>query len=152
MLRFIGKSSNRSTSDQIDKIDELTRQGIRQGFFRLGNELKKELNREVLKKDKRGQTYNLRTRTGRRRRHVSSAAGQTPANMTGAYRKAAGYQLRGGEEMEFGIRDSVDYAAFLENGTKNMSARPGVGNAVKAKQKDAMTFFEGSLDIALNSK
>ena len=54
--------------------------------------------------------------------------------------------------MEFGIRDSVDYAEFLEKGTRKMAPRPGVGNAVKAKQRDAMTFFEGSLDIALNEK
>ena len=151
MLRFIGKSSNRSTSDQIDKIDELTRQGIRQGFFRLGNELKKEMNREVLKKDKRGRTYIRRDKAGRRRRHVASAKGQTPANRTGTYRKAIGYQLRGGEEMEFGVRASVKYAEFLEDGTRNMAPRPGIGNAVKAKQRDAMTFFESSLDISLTT-
>lgn len=152
MLSIVGLSRNDLTFQQVDNLDLLTYRGIRQGFERLGNELKKELNREVLKKDKSGRTYIRRDRAGRRRRHVASARGQTPANRTGTYRRAIGYQLRGGEQMEFGIRDSVDYAEFLEKGTRKMAPRPGVGNAVKAKQRDAMTFFEGSLDIALNEK
>ena len=150
MLSIKGGQNNQSTFNQVDNLEELTRRGIRQGFFRLGNELKKELNREVLAKNKRGKTYIRRDRIGRRRRHVASAAHQTPANRTGAYRRAIGYQLRGSEQLEFGIRDTVDYGLYLEIGTKHMRARPGVGNAVKVKQRGAMTFFEGSLEAALN--
>lgn len=152
MLKVSSARGNKSTFQQVGNLAELTHRGIRQGFFRLGNELKKELNREVLKKDKRGKTYIRRDRAGRRRRHVSSARGQTPANRTGAYRKAIGYQIRGGEQMEFGIRDSVDYAKFLEDGTKKMAPRPGVGNAVKSQQRNAREFFESSIDIAVNRK
>lgn len=152
MLSIVGLSRNELTFQQVDNLDLLIARGIRQGFRRLGDELKKEMNREVLKKDKRGRTYIRRDKAGRRRRHVASAKGQTPANRTGTYRKAIGYQLRGAEGMEFGVRARVKYAEYLEDGTRKMAPRPGVGNAVKAKQRDAMTFFEGSIDIAVNRK
>lgn len=152
MLNFIAGTQNANVFKQINEIEDRTRRGIRQGFFRLGNDLVRTLRKQALEKNKRGRTYIRKDRAGRRRRHVSSAAGQTPANRTGTYRKNAGYQLRGSEQLEFGIREGAPYAAFLEQGTKKMAPRPGLGNSVRANQRNARTDFDSALDRELNAK
>ncbi len=152
MLDLKSAPSNTQAFLQIDTLDNRTQRGIRQGFFRLGSRLKQELNKEVLKKNKRGRTYIRKDRAGRRRRHVASAPGQTPANRTGNYRRNVGFQLRGSQQLEFGIREGAPYATFLENGTKKMEPRPGMGNAVKSTTRDARTFFDSSLETELNAR
>ncbi len=152
MLSVRSGNQNARVFRQINEIEGRTDRGIRQGFFRLGNDLVRTLRRQVLERNKRGRTYIRKDRAGRRRRHIASAAGQTPANRTGNYRKNAGYQLRGSQQLEFGIREGADYGLFLEEGTKNMAPRPGLGNAVKANQRNARTDFDNSLDRELNAQ
>ncbi len=152
MLSFKEGPSNNRVFVQIDDLDNRTQRGIRQGFFRLGARFKQELNKKVLEKNKRGRTYIRRDRAGRRRRHIASAAGQTPANMTGNYRRNIGFQIRGSQQLEVGIREGAPYAKWLEEGTKRMAPRPGIGNAVKSITRDARTFFNSSLDMELNAK
>ncbi len=151
VLSFKEGPSNNRVFVQISDLDNRTQRGIRQGFFRLGARFKQELNKQVLEKNKTGRTYIRRDRAGRRRRHVASAAGQTPANMKGNYRRNIGFQLRGAQ-LEVGIREGAPYAKFLEEGTKRMAPRPGVGNTVKSTARDARTFFVGSLMKELNAK
>ena len=142
--------SNNATFLSLDNIEDNTRRGIRQGFFRLGRALEIELRKELLAKNKRGIVYkNIRTRTGRvKRSHRSSARGQTPANLSGNYRKNVGYQIRASDSMEFGVRDGAPYAQFLE--PKDKLFRPGVGNTVKALEKEAQNIFDSSLRNNLN--
>ena len=152
MLEFREGHNNHIVFMHIDNLDERTMRGIRQGFFRLGNQLVRTLQQETLKKDKKGRVYRRRTRSGRSRKHVSSAPGQTPANMSGTYRKNAGYQLRGSSQLEFGIRDGASYAKYLESGTSAMLPRPGLANAIKSNERNARADFEGSIDRELNAK
>lgn len=142
--------NNREIMLSLENIEDNTRRGIRQGFFRLGRLLQKNLTKEVGRKNKTGRLYsNGRTKKGRKRRHRASAAGETPAKLSGNYQKNIGYQIHGSESMEFGVRDGAEYAKFLEDGTKNMEPRPGVGNTVKDTQKDAQRFFESSVEGSL---
>lgn len=152
MLNLAESRGNNEVFTQINTINVRTEQGIRRGFFRLGDDLRKELRQEMLKKNKRGRTYVRRIRGGARRRHVASAPGQTPASLTGNYRNNVGYQIRGSQQLEFGIRDNAPYAVFLENGTRKMQARPGIGNAVQATRSNARAFFDTSLNLELNKK
>jgi len=140
-------SNNREVFLSLDNIEENSRRGIRQGFFRVGHLLERNLKKEIIRKNKTGRIYkNIRTRSGtRKRRHRASAPGETPAKLSGNYRKNVGFQIRGSESMDFGIRDGADYAEFLEGGTKNMDPRPGVGNTVRDTEKDTQRFFESSL-------
>lgn len=138
-------SNNREVFLSLENIEENTRRGIRQGFFRVGHLLRDNLRKETIKKNKTGKLYVRRTKSGRRRRHRASAPGETPAKLSGNYRKNIGFQIKGSESMEFGIRDDVDYAEYLEDGTRNMKPRPGVGNTVKDTEKDTQRFFESSL-------
>lgn len=146
MLRFVSDHDNKQVFAQLDELDVRTRQGIRRFWFALGKSLLKSFNREVLRKPRHGRVYKVR-RGKVRRRHTASLPGETPANLSGTYRKAAGYQLRGTMEMQFG--DTAEYAGFLENGTSKMAARPGLGNAVKETEgeslQDAATLIEREL-------
>ncbi len=146
MLRFEADHTNKQVTAQLDELDMRTRQGIRRFWFALGKSLLKSFNKEVMRKPRSGRVYKVRR--GRvTRRHVASQPGETPANLSGNYRKSGGYQLRGAMEMQFG--NSAEYSGFLENGTSRMAARPGLGNAVAATEgeslQDASTLIEREL-------
>lgn len=146
MLEFKADHNNKQVFAQLDEIDDRTRRGIRQFWFALGKSLLKSFNAEVLRKPRSGRIYKIR-RGKTRRRHTASEPGETPANISGNYRRSAGYQLRGDSEMQFG--NSAEYAGFLENGTSKMAERPGLGNAVRDTEseslQDASTLIEREL-------
>ncbi len=131
MLKFIPDHSNRVVDVQIDEITMRTRRGIRQFWFALGKSLLKSFNKSVLAKPRSGRVYRYK-----KRRHVASRKGESPANRSGNYRRSAGYQLRGAMEMKFGA--DAPYAGFLENGTSKMAERPGLGNAVRDTEGESL--------------
>ena len=149
--KMVEDKKNKKVFIQIDEAVERTNQGIRRGFFDLGSDLISTLNKDVLAKNKTGRVYILRGKKGRRRRHVSSAPGQSPANRTGNYRRNRGFKVRGSKSMEFGIRDQAEYAIFLEEGTKKMAPRPGLGNAVKKVTRNADSHFSSEIEKTLNT-
>ena len=63
MLEIIDKN-NKQAYVHIDNLENLTMQGIRQGWFRLGKSLRDNLRTEMLKKNKRGRVYTRRIRGG----------------------------------------------------------------------------------------
>jgi len=135
MLRLEIDRRNRQAEVRLDEIQDRTRRGIRRFWFALGKTLLKSLTEAVRKKPRSGKTYITR-RGGRRRRHVASRAGESPANDTGNYLRGAGFQLRGTSEMLFGV-DAL-YAGFLENGTSKMESRPGLANAVSSTEGESI--------------
>jgi len=118
------------------KLTELrirTRRALRQGLYRIGQGLERQVKADILVKPKSGRTYMIKTRSGRWRRHIASAPGETIANRTGAYRKSVGFKVHGQSKVEFGA--GVHYAGFLENGTPRMEARPSLNNTIKARRR-----------------
>ena len=145
-MKIKGAKGNEKILLNTKDIAKQTRRGIRQGFFQLGSELKKTANRQILKKPKSGRTYLIR-RGKTRRRHVASAAGESPANISGEYRRSINFKLIGSTKLIFGAGNSdVPYADFLETGTKNMESRPGLGNAVKSVQRNARRYFSSNIE------
>lgn len=119
----------------------ITERGIRKAWFRVGQDLKRTANTEVLKKPKGGRTYIIRTASGRRRRHVASAPGETHANRSGRLRKAIEWRVRG-DQLDFGYgiiggSDSPDYASFVEEGTRRMKPRPTLRNSIESNRRNA---------------
>ena len=114
--------------------------GLLFGLYNLGKYLKKTINTDILKKDKRGRVYNLRTKSGRRRKHRASAPGQTAANLSGTYRKSVDFRVEGANFLEFGA--SAPYAKFLELGTSKMAPRPGLQNAMRANYRNGRNRIE----------
>ena len=126
----------------IADIEANTRAGIRAAFFEVGKDLVDTFNKQVLAKDKSGRLYIRRDKIGHRRKHRASAAGQSPANRTGFYRKSVGY-LNQTSQLVFG--NSAPYAGHLEVGTLFMKARPGLGNALEANQRNIMRDFNDGI-------
>ncbi len=146
MLDFVGDRSNKKVFLQIDRLEDRTRRGIRQFWFILGKSLLKSFNAAVLQKPRSGRVYRIR-RGKTRRRHIASRPGESPANISGNYRRSAGFQIRGANEMQFGA--GAEYAGFLENGTSKMAARPGLGNAVKDTEGESLIDAANSVEREL---
>lgn len=151
MIILTQDHNNKVVHLHIEGLAGATRRGIRQGLFKAGRRLHKEFNTEVLRKPKSGRTYLVR-RGKTRRRHVASAPGETPANLSGAYRRSAGFKLVGDKRLVFGAGSpKVPYAKWLEDGTRKMEPRPGLGNAVKASSKGIVNDIGNELRIAGNN-
>ncbi len=149
MMKVKVDSANKRVLLRLDQLGERTRRGIRHGFFRLGKDLQAEANREMLRKPKGGRTYMVRGPSGRRRRHVASAPGETHANLTGTLRKSMGWKVRGSRSMEFGYgvstKPAPEYADAIENGSKRNAPRPSLGNAVTRNTRNAEKHFTNGI-------
>lgn len=128
---------------EIDDFKGKFQQVIRRGFFNYLESLQKRTSNEILHGTKTGRLYFHRDKAGRRRRHRSSAPGETHANLTGKLRRSLGWKVYGWETAEFGYGVSSNkanpapvYGKYVEKGTKRMDARPSLANAVKAEPRD----------------
>lgn len=126
----------------IVNLGKNTKAGARAAFFEIGKDLIDTFNKQVLAKDKRGRLYIRKDAAGRRRRHIASAPGQSPANRSGFYRKSVSY-LNQTTQLIFG--DSAPYAGHLEVGTLFIKARPGLGNAVAANDRNIQRDFRDGI-------
>lgn len=116
-------------------VDRVAKRAIRQAWFGLGRELKAEASKEILRRPKGGRVYVVRGPSGRRRRHVASAPGETHANLSGTLRRSLGWKVHGHLRMDFGYgvdSQAPRYAPFVERGTRRMAARPSLRNAIDA--------------------
>lgn len=119
---------------------ELTK-AIRQGFYTSGKQLVADLNKDM-KAPKSGRIYKVYRGIGgaklkKPRLHRASAPSETPAVITGKFRKSVDFAVRGNRELEFGANQSAPkYAEFLEKGTSKMEARePFKRTVIKNKEK-----------------
>jgi len=139
-LEIIDAGGNTRAFESAENIADNTRTGIEKAFWRSGKTLIKKFSEQVLdKQSKSGIIYIRKDRLGRRRRHQSSAAGESPANRTGFYRRSAGFIVQGSRQLVFG--DSAPYAGFLETGTSRMKARPGLANSIRASERNIIRNF-----------
>lgn len=143
-------SGNERVFARLASVEGGTRKAIRGAWFGLGQDLRREASKEILRKPKGGRTYIVRDRIGRRRRHVASAPGETHANLTGKLRRSLSWKVHGTESMDFGYGATIArsqavaprYAPFVEFGTRRMAARPSLSNAIDATQADAEQHWE----------
>lgn len=148
VISFRADRKNSQVFRLIGNIDNNTRRAIRQTWFKLGKDLKVEANKEILRKPKSGRLYIIRTRSGRRRRHVASAPGETHANLTGRARRSLSWKVHGTDRMDFGYGVSTTaanqapvYAEFLEFGSVRMAPRPSLQNAIAAVKSHTEVHF-----------
>lgn len=143
--------NNRVVYRRVDDLDDMTQQVIRTGFTYFMDGLKKRANKAILAKDKRGRVYIIRGPSGRSRRHISSAPGQSHANRRGTLRKSLSWKVHGWQLASFGYGVSTTRAnkaprhgKFVDRGTAKMEPRPSLQNAVDAEDMDP--HFEAAFD------
>jgi len=117
---------------------------VRKAWFVIGDQLKKELQTEILSGTKSGK---IRRKRNSRRRHQASAPGETAANDTGEYRRSVGYEIQGWMRLEFGAgrNGEAPYSKFLEEGTSKMAPRPGLQNAFYKEQQEIVSIFSDEI-------
>ena len=150
MIKVKAGSSNEKTMKFLYELPvEITR-AIRKGFFTSGKELVKDLKKDM-KEPKSGRTYKIYrgVRGGKLKKprlHIASAPSETPAILTGKFRKSVDFAVRGNRTLEFGANQSApEYAEFLEKGTSKMEARePFKRTVLKLKDK-----IKSNIDIQL---
>jgi len=158
IVGFESKIGNEKIFKTIGNLRGKTSIAIRETWFSLGRDLKHEAEREILRRPKSGRTYIIRTKGGRARRHVASAAGETHANLSGALRKSVSWKVHGAHRMDFGYGFSTtdmnrapDYDAAVEFGSKNankprgMEARPSIENSINRIKNITNSHFERAM-------
>lgn len=149
MIEIKEDKRNQRVFVEILDLSDITRRSIRRAWFALGRDLKRATNAEILRKPKSGRVYVVRGPSGRRRRHVASAPGETHANLFGSLRRSLSWKVHGTRSLEFGYGVSTtarnvmpEYGPHVELGTENMEARPSLWNGIKATQRNAEQHFE----------
>ncbi len=116
--------------------------GIRAALLQGGFSLVKTGKDGMQRETKKG---NVVKRRGRRSRRAS-AAGQYPGIDTGQTIRDIDMEVRGSEQLVFGIKDRKqgpkDLPTFLEEGTSKMAARPTLALSNKAREKDLYNWLK----------
>ena len=157
MIKVKESSQNARTLKFLyDMPVELTR-AIRQGFYVSGKQVVADLNKDM-KAPKSGRTYKVYRGIGgsklkKARVHIASAPSETPAVITGKFRKSVDFAVRGNRELEFGANESApEYAEFLENGTSKMEARQPFKRTVIKNKERIKSNIDTRLKQALGGK
>ena len=149
MIKVKAGSNNEKTMKFLYELPVDLTKAIRQGFYTSGKQLVADLNKDM-KAPKSGRTYKVyRGVSGKLKKpklHVASAPSETPAIITGKFRKSVDFAVRGNRTLEFGANESApEYAEFLEKGTSKMQARePFKRTVLKLKDK-----IKSNIDIQL---
>ena len=146
-IEIVSDAANASIFNGIAKLKENTKYGVQKALFKIGKDLQDIFRSQIISKNKTGKLYIRRDRLGRGKRHQASAAGESPANRTGNYRKSVGFNVSGSSELRFG--NSAEYAGFLEVGTSRMKARPGLCNAIKENERNTLRELSDGITKAI---
>lgn len=150
-----GKDNAQTLKFLYEMPVELTK-AIRQGFYASGKQLVADLNKDM-KKPKSGKTYKVyKGVTGKLKKprlHIASAPSETPAIITGKFRKSVDFEVRGNRKLEFGANEKApDYAEFLENGTSKMAARKPFERIVLKNKNKIKSNLDTRIKKALGGK
>jgi len=149
MIKVKAGTNNEKTMKFLYELPVELTKAIRQGFYTSGKQLVADLNKDM-KAPKSGRAYKVyRGVSGKLNKpkiHIASAPSETPAIITGKFRKSVDFAVRGNRTLEFGANQSApEYAEFLEKGTSKMEARePFKRTVIKLKDK-----IKSNIDIQL---
>lgn len=146
MFKLVEDSNNRKSILANAKLPNHVSKGIRRGAYISGKELVADLKQDM-KAGKSGKTYKIYKGVGgkslkRSRLHKASAAGESPAVITGEFRKSIDFVVRGSKQLEFGSGSgglATKYAKILELGSSKMAARRPLGRTVSKLQNQVKT-------------
>lgn len=125
----------------LPTIDRRFKGGIRAALFQVGFNLVKTGKDGMQREVKTGVLVKRRDKRSRRR----SSSGQFPGIDTGQTIRAVDMEIKGTNQVIFGIRDRgngpKDLPTFLENGTSKMAPRPTLALSHAAREKDTYNWL-----------
>ena len=126
--------------------------GIRMGAYISGKQLVENLRRDMGSR-KSGKIYKIYRGVGgtlgKPRLHTSSSSGETPAVISGKFRKSVDFLVRGNRTLEFGSGNegiAKEYAKVLELGSSRMAARKPLGRTVKKLEREVNRNIETEIN------
>jgi hypothetical protein len=135
----------------INSMGRSVKTGIRHGFNLIGKEFVED-SRDKMKNTERdmSRVYYVRVR-GRVIRHNPSKPYFPAAIMTGELSKSVRYKVNGSDSMRFGAgyTKRVNYAKYVELGTKQMIERPYLKPAILENDRNAFTSFEKYINASV---
>lgn len=162
MIKVKRSTNSRKVIRRLKKTEKSFKLAVRRGLFAWAKDLKKTASDEIKRKPKSGETYYIRDRAGRSRRHVASAPGESHANLSGKTRKSLSWKVNGSSTLDFGYgvatnksNPPTEWGVYLEEGTKvkgkwRMYPRPSIKNAIVTTLPRADTHFKRELEEILN--
>jgi hypothetical protein len=123
-------STSRLRVERLIKALPAFEKGLHKALLRIGSEDQRQLRSLIKNPPASGRFYG---------RHQASAPGEAPASRSGKLARSAGYRAGSNDWLEVGVGDRTDameYARYLEEGTKPMEARPYVLRAHLDRQID----------------
>lgn len=156
MIKITESSQNAKTMKFLYELPVELTKAIRQGFYVSGKQLVADLNKDM-KAPKSGKKYKVyrgvNGKLQKPRIHTASAPNQTPAVITGKFRKSVDFKVRGNRELEFGANElAPDYAEFLEKGTSKMEAREPFKRTVLKNKEKIKSNIDTQIKKALGGK
>ena len=145
MFKFYEDANNHKTKEAFMKLPAHITKAIRMGAYISGKQLVAGLKKDM-KKTKSGKRYRIYNGISgalkRPRLHKASSENETPAVITGKFRKSIDFKVLGNKTLEFGSGAhglAKDYARILEVGSSKMAARQPLGRTVKKYQNQVNT-------------
>lgn len=126
MIKLTREFSNKKVYMRVTTGLIISEEYVRKGWFATGADLLRIGEKEIKQEPKTGRIYIIRTKGGRRKRHQSSAPGESHANLTGALLKSMQWKVNG-FHLDFGY-GAIDgkapvYANAIENGFKSKKTK-----------------------------
>lgn len=146
MINIKMDKKTRDVSVAIERLNNANKEGLKQGFIAMGNNLVRQTQAKILSEPKLGRNYPIRS-GGVIRMHRASAPSQAPALLSGEYYEGLQSVSNGWKGLEF--QNTAEHAEYLELGTKNMKRRPGMANAIKDNLRNNRLYLENSIAKAL---
>jgi len=155
LLNIKSSRKNQRVIKKIEDTPNAIRTGVRFALYNIGKDLV-DIATEEMRKPKSGRWYTTKvgkqgSRLKKPRRYRASAPGEAPAVVTGKLRRSLDFKVKGWNYMSFRAgNNEAFYAAFLENGTSKMAARPFMSTAVDKIESNATNYFEIEVSKQVN--
>ncbi len=141
MIKIIADKNNKIVFKHLSQLDQHFKSGVHEAYIVIGEYLKRT-NEKDFRDRKSGRLYRIRVR-GEMINHRASAPGEAPARLTGALEKTIKTKTSGFTQMDYSAGGGrVNYAGFLEDGTRKMAARPYMIKSIRENEgKTVITFY-----------
>ena len=140
---------NQQSLLKLNDLQAKFKDGIRLAYIDISKYLKATV-KEELNDEKHGRVY-IRRIGGRLVRHRASAPDESPATFTGKLENSIATKTSGFTQLDFSAGGGkVNYAGFLEKGTRKMAKRPYMIKSINKNERNAIEAFYRNISRRIN--
>ena len=143
MIKVTIKPESKRVLIEIPQQLKKHRYALEKALWDIGIEVTRETAKIIRTGRRTGRVYKYKRRNLR-----ASAPGEPPRNRSGRLARSGDFKVRNWAEMTVG--QTVDYAEWLADGTRNMEPRPSMIQAIKNKARDTERIILESVQRELN--